>query len=31
RKSLQERVGLAASGSIENTLLGLWSKLGQWR
>ncbi len=31
RKSLQERVGLAASGSIENTVLGLWSKLGQWR
>ncbi|MFQ6576481.1 protease SohB [Pseudomonas sp. UM16] len=31
RKSLQERVGLAASGSIESTLLGLWSKLGQWR
>ncbi|TDF81861.1 protease SohB [Pseudomonas sp. H9] len=31
RKSLQERVGLAASGTIENTLLGLWSKLGQWR
>lgn len=31
RKSLQERVGLAASGSIENTLLGLWSKLGRWR
>ncbi|MDD1016430.1 protease SohB [Pseudomonas rubra] len=31
RKSLQERVGLAASGTIEKTLLGLWSKLGQWR
>ncbi|WP_442107488.1 protease SohB [Pseudomonas sp. NUPR-001] len=31
RKSLQERVGLAASGTIENTVLGLWSKLGQWR
>ncbi|MGH8465612.1 MAG: protease SohB [Pseudomonas sp.] len=31
RKSLQERVGLAASGSIENTLIGLWSKLGRWR
>ncbi|MDD2058822.1 protease SohB [Pseudomonas sp. GD03860] len=31
RKSLQERVGLAASGSIENTLLGLWSRLGRWR
>ncbi|MDD0976995.1 protease SohB [Pseudomonas fontis] len=31
RKSLQERVGLAASGSIENTVLGLWSKLSRWR
>ncbi|QBF27009.1 protease SohB [Pseudomonas tructae] len=31
RKSLQERVGLAASGSIENALLGLWSRLGRWR
>ncbi|MGH8380044.1 protease SohB [Pseudomonas sp.] len=31
RKSLQERVGLAASTTIEKTLLGLWSKLGQWR
>ena len=31
RKSLQERVGLAASGSIENIVLGLWNKLGKWR
>lgn len=31
RKSLQERVGLAASASIENTLVGLWSRLGRWR
>ncbi|MBH3426512.1 protease SohB [Pseudomonas alkylphenolica] len=31
RKSLQERVGLAASSSIESTVLGLWSKLGKWR
>ncbi|MGX1126995.1 protease SohB [Pseudomonas sp. HLS-6 TE3448] len=31
RKSLQERVGLAASSSIENTLLGLWSRLSRWR
>jgi serine protease SohB len=30
-KSLQERIGVAASGSIENTVLGLWSKLGSWR
>lgn len=31
RKSLQERVGLAASATIENTLVGLWSRLGRWR
>lgn len=31
RKSLQERVGLAASGSIENTVLGLWSRISRWR
>ena len=31
RKSLQERVGLAASGSVENALLGLWSRLSRWR
>ncbi|MFK8330538.1 protease SohB [Pseudomonas sp. BJa5] len=31
RKSLQERVGLAAGTTIEKTVLGLWSKLGQWR
>jgi serine protease SohB len=31
RKSLQERVGLAASGSIENALVSLWSKLGRFR
>lgn len=31
RKSLQERVGLAASSSIENTLVGLWSRLSRWR
>ncbi|MGE8408765.1 MAG: protease SohB [Pseudomonas sp.] len=31
RKSLQERVGIAASGSIENIVLGLWSKVSRWR
>jgi serine protease SohB len=31
RKSLQERVGLAASSSIENTLVSLWSRLSRWR
>ncbi|WP_175650590.1 protease SohB [Pseudomonas sp. Marseille-P9899] len=31
RKSLQERVGLAASGSVENAVLGLWSRLSRWR
>ena len=31
RKSLQERVGIAASGSIENIALGLWSKVSRWR
>ena len=31
RKSLQERVGLAASGSVENALFGLWSRLSRWR
>ncbi|PWB33950.1 protease SohB [Pseudomonas sp. SDI] len=31
RKSLQERVGLSASGALENTLLGLWSRLSRWR
>ncbi|WP_110968650.1 protease SohB [Pseudomonas huaxiensis] len=31
RKSLQERVGLAASGSVENALLGLWSRFSRWR
>ncbi|MFK0087984.1 protease SohB [Pseudomonas sp. NPDC090755] len=31
RKSLQERVGLAAGTAVEKTVLGLWSKLGQWR
>jgi len=31
RKSLQERIGMAASGTVENTLVGLWSKLGRLR
>lgn len=31
RKSLQERIGVAASGAVENTLVGLWSKLGRLR
>ena len=31
RKSLQERIGVAASGAMENTLVGLWSKLGRLR
>ena len=31
RKSLQERIGIAASGTVENTLVGLWSKLGRLR
>ena len=31
RKSLQERIGMAASGAVENTLVGLWSKLGRLR
>ncbi|MGE7989754.1 protease SohB [Pseudomonas sp. NPDC089554] len=31
RKSLQERIGMAASGTLENTLVGLWSKLGRLR
>lgn len=31
RKSLQERVGLAASGTIDRVLLGWWSRLTQQR
>ncbi|MDM3887044.1 protease SohB [Pseudomonas sp. BCRC 81390] len=31
RKSLQERIGMAASGTVENTVVGLWSKLGRLR
>ncbi|MBF8780569.1 protease SohB [Pseudomonas fulva] len=31
RKSLQERIGLTASGSVENALVGLWSRLGRLR
>ena len=31
RKSLLERIGVAASGAMENTLVGLWSKLGRLR
>ncbi|OLS61760.1 protease SohB [Pseudomonas putida] len=31
RKSLQERVGLAASGAVENTVLGIWSRISRWR
>ncbi|MCY1430047.1 putative protease SohB [compost metagenome] len=31
RKSLQERVGLAASGSLERVLLSAWGKLTQQR
>ncbi|MFT0866204.1 protease SohB [Pseudomonas sp. CAM1A] len=31
RKSLQERIGVAASGAVENTLVSLWSKLGRLR
>jgi len=31
RKSLQERIGMAASGSVENALVGLWSKLNRLR
>lgn len=31
RKSLQERIGVAASGTVENTLVSLWSKFGRLR
>lgn len=31
RKSLQERIGVAASAAVENTVVGLWSKLGRLR
>ncbi|NNJ15710.1 protease SohB [Pseudomonas putida CSV86] len=31
RKSLQERVGLAASGAVESTVLGIWSRISRWR
>ncbi len=31
RKSLQERIGMAASGTVENTVVGLWSKLSRLR
>lgn len=31
RKSLQERIGVAASAVVENTVVGLWSKLGRLR
>ena len=31
RKSLQERIGMAASGTVENAVVGLWSKLGRLR
>lgn len=31
RKSLQERIGMAASGAVENTVVGLWGKLGRLR
>lgn len=31
RKTLQERIGVAASGAVENTLVSLWSKLGRLR
>ena len=31
RKSLQERVGLAASGAVENTVLGIWSRISRWK
>ncbi|WP_313300263.1 protease SohB [Pseudomonas sp.] len=31
RKSLQERIGMAASGSVENAVVGLWSKLNRLR
>ncbi|QQE82200.1 protease SohB [Pseudomonas putida] len=31
RKSLQERIGMAASGAVENAVVGLWSKLGRLR
>lgn len=31
RKSLQERIGVAASSAVENTVVGLWSKLGRLR
>nr|GFD17752.1 hypothetical protein [Tanacetum cinerariifolium] len=31
RKSLQERVGLAASGSVDRLVTGWWSKLTQQR
>jgi serine protease SohB len=31
RKSLQERVGLAASGSVDRLLLTWWSRLTQQR
>ncbi|MBK4988476.1 MULTISPECIES: protease SohB [Pseudomonas] len=31
RKSLQERIGMAASGTVENAVVGLWSKLNRLR
>jgi len=31
RKSLQERIGVAASGTVENTVVSLWSKFGRLR
>jgi serine protease SohB len=31
RKSLQERIGLAASGSVDRVLLTWWSRLTQQR
>ena len=31
RKSLQERIGMAASGSVDRVLLSWWSRLTQQR
>ncbi|MFS0827647.1 protease SohB [Pseudomonas phoenicis] len=31
RKSLPERIGMAASGAMESGFVSLWSKLGRWR
>ncbi|WP_312934756.1 protease SohB [Pseudomonas sp.] len=31
RKTLQERIGMTASGALESAVVGLWSKLGRLR